>query len=180
MDMSISQTPERGFTLIGVVVALLLLTTVTISLSHLLATRNRAVETGRQTLVAANLAREGLELVRIKRDDNWLAGDGRSWVAGLCDTGSTAFTLDTAMVRAGSPVGPQGSAALWIGDNGEFTHQEPVNRTTSAFSRLLSLDCTSAQNDPAFIIVTSTVHWTDVGGQHSVELREKLFNWQPV
>lgn len=72
---------ERGFTLVEVIVMMAVLT---IGIVGTLAVANVAVQSGtrnEQRVVAANLAREGVELVRAIRDSNWAAaaeGSGAS------------------------------------------------------------------------------------------------------
>src|SRR3989344_1098546 len=89
---------QRGFSVIEVIVAIAILASAGVALWILSAISLRTVRIARQELIAANLAQEGIEIVRNIRDSNWLDDrraddDGTncapappvSWRDGLCN-----------------------------------------------------------------------------------------------
>lgn len=166
---------NKGFSLIEVLVALAFLTIVSLSVIQLVTRARQAAEVARQDFVAANLAREGLELVRAVRDTNWFASSDRSlWIQDdMCDT----FTYDSEMLREGADVGSEAVADLYIQDNDEWTHSAAGESTP--YQRVLTVDCNDKDSDPAFVTVTAEVRWQNRGLPHEVVLKEKLYNWLP-
>ncbi len=70
---TVSRSSETGFTILGVVVAV---TKTVIVVEAIALLTVRTLSTGRTTkerIIATNLAREGIELVRSVRDDNWFS-----------------------------------------------------------------------------------------------------------
>lgn len=68
-------TFEQGQTLIETIVAIFILTmALTSGLTVGIYVLN-ATSTGQNQIIAASLAREGVEVIRMMRDSNWLAGD---------------------------------------------------------------------------------------------------------
>src|SRR5688572_32835373 len=64
---------EQGFTLLGVIFALAFVVTVVTALGLLTARTIRAGRLSEERFIATALAREGIELVRALRDENWFA-----------------------------------------------------------------------------------------------------------
>ncbi len=182
-----SSADQHGFTLIGVMVATVILSALSITVAQVMSRAEPLVDMGREQFIAANLAREGLELVRAVRDTNWLSGDDRSqWLAGgLCNDSDTSyfdtdrrFTLDVDMVRNFEGVGDFEQSQLSIQDNGLWTHAANAGTATS-YHRVLSIDCSTKESEPPFVIVTSQVAWQSRGQERQVVVKEKLYNWLP-
>jgi len=178
---------HSGFTLIGVMVAVVILGVLILTVAQVMTRAEPVVDTAREQFIAAGLAREGLELVRAVRDTNWFSQDDRSrWLAeGLCDDQDTSFydtdrrfTLDVNMVRTGSGVGDAQQATLFMQPNGLWVHTESGNERTP-YQRVLSIDCSNKDSDPPQVLVASQVTWDSRGQARQVEVREKLFNWLP-
>jgi len=168
-----SKFSNQGITLIGVLIAISILSLTIVGLGRSLVARKDVVGAGREKLIAASIAREGLELARALRDDNWLSQN--DWTTQLCDNAS--FTIDAATVRNKNDLGSSDDAELFIADDGgEWLHDQNAG-PSSGYNRLINIDCAEKDNDPAFITVTSKVTWTSRGHDNNVEIKEKLFNW---
>ena len=63
---------SRGETLLEVIVALLVLTIGSASATSLIVTSIRANQFNKDSLIALNLAQEGIEYMRNLRDTNWI------------------------------------------------------------------------------------------------------------
>lgn len=170
------QSKQNGFSLIEVLVALAFLTIISLSVIQLLTRSQQAAEIAREDFVATNLAREGLELVRDVRDTNWFSTVDRSlWIdQEMCNA---PFTYDAASLRNHEPVGSQSQSQLYIQTNGEWAHT-PTGEATQ-YDRILTVNCSEKDNDPAYVTVQSRVTWLNRGQPHDVVLQEKLYNWLP-
>ena len=188
--MVISNLPnnsQRGFTLIGLLIAALILSVIALAASGLLTQANQTANTARQQFIALNLAREGLELVHAVRDTNWFTSDDRSlWLEhGLCTTNGVSstdsnrqFLIDAKRVQNSDTVLPVASGALYLepGTN-EWTHD--VTSIPTPYKRIMSIDCSQKDSDPAVVTVTSTVSWPEGNKTRTVILKEQLYNWLP-
>lgn len=152
-----------GFTLLETIVALaVILTAMAGPIS--LATRGIfSAKFARSRLLSANLAQEGIELVRKIRDDNILVD--REWDTGI---GIGDWQIDV----LSSDFSPFVSAKLLRdSDTGLY------NYTTGAetlFIRRVSI--TKPGTDQ--ITVVSHVTWTEGGVPREMTLRETLYNWR--
>lgn len=188
---------RQGFTLLSVLIAALVVATGSVAVTQLVIRSDRVAVVAAQRFVAVQLAREGLELVRVRRDDNWLArgvAPARTWVAGLCDPGDDVtfigvrhIALDPQMLRTGTPVIDIDPTATGAGGlfaipfsaavrAGEWTHQALAEATPSGYNRLIDIDC--AQKDRT-ITVTSMIRWNSRGQEQLVTLKEQLYDWLP-
>jgi len=75
----------KGFTLLEVIIAIAILIVGLIGLMVLVSATISASSVSASRLLAANLAQEGIELVRGIRDSNWL--QGQAWDTGIGRTG---------------------------------------------------------------------------------------------
>lgn len=156
-------------------------------------------------VVAGNLAREAVEVVRSIRDANWLSD--RSWDTGLEGTGwdytgvpvfnpaanawSMDFTVDD-MDDAGAAVyrypATSGSATEGLYVQAAST---PPNTSPSGFRRMITLDaiCGDGSVQPSGLTcgllgkvgarVVAEVTWIRSGGStRSVTVQEDLYDWR--
>jgi len=81
-----SNLDQTGQTLIETIVAIFLLTTALSTGIGLAIYAFNTSNTSRNEIIASNLAREGIEVVRMMRDTNWLEGDdkGPPWDLQAC------------------------------------------------------------------------------------------------
>lgn len=183
---------QRGLSLLDVLLASTIIAVGTIATARLMAQSQHFSLSGRDTFIASNLTREGLELVRAVRDTNWFLarGDGRHWTTGLCDPGSDSsftgqreFTLDATQARRLEPVGDIAHADLFLTDAGEWTHRPTSQKTR--FRRRVSVDCQFKNGNPNHakntesITVTATVAWQQDEKDRSLVIKEILYNWLP-
>ncbi|HOX97132.1 MAG TPA: prepilin-type N-terminal cleavage/methylation domain-containing protein [bacterium] len=103
---------KKGFGLVELVMAMLILSIALVGLLNLMAYLVRASQVNKEMIIALNLAREGVEVIRNVRDGNWLnacptwggscshwttAGGTRTccqWDSGLNSGGDHTLTLD--------------------------------------------------------------------------------------
>lgn len=186
MDSLTNSKKSEGFTLIGVLVAAIIIVMGTLATTRLLGTTERFAGLGRENFIAINSAREGLELVRAMRDTNWFTNEDRTfWLDhGICRTDTTTFsdtkrqfTVDPSVVRNNDTV-TLGDIRLYVNaTNNEWTHTASDKLTP--FSRIITVDCSQAEAEVARVTVESKVTWTSRGQEREVSVKEVFFNWLP-
>ena len=143
-------------------------------------------------IIANNLAREGIEVVRSMRDENWLSGE--QWNQGFSDPGGTSNRTLVEFNETQNTWSLNFNFAddsLYISPDGVYSHEE-TGSTKSSYARFVDLDniCADSSGNEriAFpclageqqvgIKVTSRVAWTERGRQHAVTLEELLYAWK--
>lgn len=153
---------KKGFSLVGVMIAITMIIVGVLAVYALTSSIFKVERISNNRFVATLLAREGIELVRQKRDDNWLdiatelredpSGDlaGYTWKKGICDGSelpSSTFGIFSMTVTA-----------------------EPDDCTPE--------DISDEADSPEPIKITSTVSWNEQGSERSLELIEYLYDWR--
>lgn len=172
--------------------------TITLTYSNLQGSRASVMQ-----ITAANLAREGIEVVRNIRDENWLQKN--NWLFGLksqvpctpaCDVGLLRFDEKTKIWQIIFPSGLFVDGQLYLNDNDIYTHDNtgritPYSRTVQIRDSLCQLKdpphniislsppgaCDVNRYNPVGINVISTVQWQEDGRLRSYSLEEFLYNW---
>ncbi|HQT82535.1 MAG TPA: prepilin-type N-terminal cleavage/methylation domain-containing protein [Candidatus Paceibacterota bacterium] len=186
-----------GFTLIETMVAVTILT---LSVAGPLYTADRAIvaaQTASAQLTASYLAQEGVEYVRMLRDDDYLntyytpgATDVSitAWTAFLTEIApcaATACMLDPlksagvgptdALIQltTGTPQTLYDATPLYLLSNGEYT-QQSGSGTKQVFTRIVQAAAVSATEEA----VTSTVTWPFHDTTYKVTVTDHLTQWQ--
>lgn len=190
-----------GQGLMEVIVAIAIITTgitgtVTLTYSNL-----RSNETSINQIIAANLAREGIEVVRNIRDENWLQGN--FWLLGLKNITSNTtdydgnINFDKTTKRWSLDLTPNGINAgrLYLDTDGVYSHN--TTGTITPYWRNVEVRVTmcqfknnrnnivevagNCQNygawNPIGIKVISQVQWQEKGQTKNYRLEENLYNW---
>jgi len=143
-----------GLILVGLVAALTLVTTSLFYSSNI-----------QNCLIAANLAAEGIEVIRNIRDNNWL--QDIPWDSWLVDNGDyqVAYNSTTHLsAYYGQPILFDQATNLYSYDSGVAT----------PFVRKISITNLSDNE----IKITSTVTWRSRGISHESSAEDRLFNWK--
>lgn len=149
-------------------------------------------------LLAANLAREGIEIVRNRRDSNWLPRG--VWDQGLeSGTDYTAAPLFAAATNIWTlDFTPNdinhNYARVWRASGIYFQSAAaaPPGASLTPYRRLVQMDeicqdktvvtsgasCNGAINPKIGIRIQSTVEWNAKDETHSLVAEERLFNWR--
>lgn len=197
---------RRGQSFIEAMVALTIIITSVSSALALVQSSLTSSSVGGTQIVASNLAREGVEIVRSIRDSNWLAGG--SFKDGLTyGTDKTAIpVLDKASGSWSLTLAPlamtDALAALYLDTDGGYVHAGSMVPGTSAtpYRRLLTVNYICRENSTgAETIVTvpnascppstthtfvglevqSAVRWTVAGGSsRNLTVTERLYDWR--
>lgn len=157
---------------------------------------NRTQSVDRNLLVATQLAREGVEVVRSIRDSNWLAG--RAWSDGLvaADGDRTAVVWPNVGQQANPTLidfTPNTLADAPLYDHLTYWDHDPTGASSLGFDRLITLAplCTDDLSalvpvdgqgcDPEKYLgvkVTAVVGWHDSDRARQYELVEYLYDWR--
>jgi hypothetical protein len=158
--------------------------------------------------VAANLAREGIESVAIKRNDNWMkgiafdsglsSGTDYTFVASF-DPAALAWTYDfepnsisDSLTRIYRYVSGANSGLMV---QGTTATPQPADTAYSGYDRLVAADlicydgsvetmaasgstCGALTPGKIGLRVTSTVQWTEHNGVHSTSAVETFYDWR--
>ncbi len=198
MDMdNHSLSLQQGMSLIGMLVAIFILVAVAATVTRLMAHTEQTVGQAQEKFVAANLAREGLELVQAQRDSNWFAptptecietageaGRDTCWAVALCGVGGDdtsseyQFTIDydPAAGILALPVIHEDQAQLYIDPTTSlWTHVTSPQPTR--YRRLLTADCSQQNAEIPIVTVASRVTWDSRGQEQNIVVHERLYNW---
>ncbi|MDD5043129.1 MAG: hypothetical protein PHD51_00460 [Patescibacteria group bacterium] len=187
---------ERGQGLLETVIALSIIVTGLVGALSLAVANLASSSDSGQRIIAGNLAREAVEVIRNKRDSNWLGS--KPWDDGLY------FADDppgdhSAIVKMVS----EGEARNWILDFGpdnindsaaglkleEYLYNSEAGESTN-FSRLVTIDeiCSdytilteesgSSCEEKIGLRVLAEIKWTDRGRPHSLVAEDRLYNWR--
>ena len=197
---NLNSKTQAGQSLVEMIVALAIILTgligaLTLTISNLSASGEAGTR-----VVATNLAREGIDVVRNIRDTNWLKNS--SWDDLLYD--GADYTAIAVFNPAADPVWQLNFTPSAIGEaaakfylsveNLYLQDVAPPAGTKTLYSRLLTLDpiclnlatktesitggsCVGGE-EKIGIRVKSEVAWTESGRSHSIVLEDKLYNWR--
>lgn len=195
---------HRGQGLLEAIVAMGILSTAIAASLTLATTALRAEGDAADMVVAGNLAREGIEVVRGLRDQNW--NSGGVWDGGLSSdtdyTGTAVFDPATGLwsldfepnlvtdedARIYRRVTASGGAVSGIFQQAA---SQPSGTVPSGFYRLLSLNpiCRdvggytvitsgSCATEKVGVQVLSRVRWSRGGRTHELLAEERMYNWR--
>jgi prepilin-type N-terminal cleavage/methylation domain-containing protein len=158
---------RAGFTLVEVMIALFVLAVGTISMINILSQVIGTTKDTQDRVVAANLAQEGIELVRAIRADNWI--NGQPYDTGLGD-GSGCVDYDDPVVVYGC-----GDDALYQDPtSGIYSHTDDgVDDIRTKFGRTITITGSADEDGAPFLLVTATASWP---GQTLI-VEDHLYDW---
>jgi len=167
---------SAGFTLLETIVVLLIMAVGLVAIINLTADSLRAQTLNRNTLIAYQLAQEGMDLVRNVRDTNWTRNDPQ-WndhiggsLAGIC------YKVDyrhlNPMPLASCDIS---QAKLQVASTTGFYLHDSAS-PDSPFSRMVEItaDSSSAPSSTVSILI----QWVDQGATHKYQLDSQLYNWK--
>lgn len=153
-----------GFTLIEALVAMVVLTTALIPALLLAGSSVDTATRIKNNFVAANLAQEGVEVVRVLRDNNWFNDTATPFDQGL-DAGTYEVAWDSNAVQASLD-----RFLKYDSTNGLYNYTAGAD---SIFKRTITVTVVSANE----LRVDSEVRWQEKGGIRSVKVESHLYDW---
>jgi len=158
-----SWSKNKGFTLIEAMVALVVLT-VALGPSLILTTNiNNTAVIVKNNLIAANLAQEGLEVIRGMRDTNWF--NGSSFDSGLSN--------GTYRVQWNS------GSVITLGTNPPIKEDNGLYNYSTGNNTIFRRTITILKINSGELRIISEVTWEERGGRmRSINAESHLFNWK--
>lgn len=160
--LPIKSNKQNGFTLIEALIALVILS-IGISPALILSSNLSATASvAKNNLIAANLAQEGVEVVRSLRDTNWF--NGVAYNTGLAD-GIYRIEWDSDSLI------PLGTDPPLKVNNGLYNYSAGQD---TIFKRTLTLTSINA----ADLRIISDITWTERGRIKNIKVESHLFDWK--
>lgn len=164
---------EKGFTVIEMVIAIVLLSVAVIGVYNAFS-RILIVTAGiNDNFIAAYLAQEGVEIARNIRDNNWIAGADWNDKFSVCNPDCIA-EYDSTIFQGWT------GQNLYLTSDGFYTYTQTGN-TETKFKRKISI--TPVEKDDGettevyALKVAVTVYWDEKGVQDSLTAEDHLYNW---
>lgn len=155
---------KNGFSLLEIIIAVFFVGVILVPFVSVIVFTVSANRYANHRLIAANLAQEGIEIVRNIRDSqmDWTAWYGRS-AAEIDGDYSVQYASDNLSAFTDNP--------LKLNISGFYNY---IAGASTLFSRKISLKKLSVNE----IQVIATVSWKERGITQSVVTEDRLFNWQ--
>ncbi len=168
------KTALSGFTLIEVTVATALLMMTFGGLMTLMIVGRESSVSVKNNLIASNLAREGVVLVRAKRDKNYVVSDPAFTAISDLD-GTYMFTIDYQNTITEVTSGGVKDTAVLNLLNNYYSYSEDPGATPTVFKRLITT--TYHDETPPYLTVESSVFWKQDNKQHTETVVDELTDW---
>ncbi len=162
---------KKAFTLIEVITILFIISLGMIGVLSLIVQNIQSQSLNKNTLIAYQLAQEGIEMIREVRDTNWR--EARPWRTKL-DSG--IYYMDYTETSSGPHLAPTENKSygnLKQDANGMYKNNLSAGGSASGFSRLISI-----KDYDGGIQVKSTIYWSDHGREYVYYLETLLYNWR--
>lgn len=154
---------STGFTIVEALVALVVLT---VALGPALILTSNVSSTAaavKNNLIAANLAQEGIEVVRGIRDTNWFAGNA-------FDNGLSGGTYRVEW---------NSSSVLSLGSNPPIKENNGLYNYTSGTDTVFRRTITISKINASELRIISEITWLERGNRaRSIKAESHLFNWK--
>jgi len=163
---------KKGFTLLEVMIAIFL---VTVGIVGVFALINKsAVQMGASpnSLIAAYLAQEGIEIVRNIRDTNWIETPTVFWDDGLTLGNNSADYNDLFL----TPI-PRGVAPPYLNTDTNGYYSYDVANNPTIFRRNIIISKIPLAGSEYALKVLVDVSWTEKGKINNVKVEDHLYNW---
>ncbi len=157
---------QEGMTLIEMLVSLVVLTVGLIPIFSVIVSSSNLATRAKNNLIAANLAQEGIEVVRAIRDKAWLEG-----VPYDRDLSNGDYLVSW----NSSTLTPYDSEAYLKFDSNSGLYSLVAGIDTIFKRKISVLKVVSACN--CEVSVTSAVTWSERGQNKSVTVEDHLFDW---
>lgn len=181
---------KRGLSLLEMVVVIGIVTVSLVSISSLMTQSIQAQNINHNYLIASMLAQEGLELVRNKRDTNWLR-PGWDWKTGnnpgtdvdiFQFVNGQTYAISSGTIDSTVNNISDAGAVLYQSIYGHYTHDTTGNSLYTGadptiFSRLITVDDLGGETD--ILEIVCTVQWELRGKIYKYEAATKSYNWFP-
>ncbi|MDP3696477.1 MAG: prepilin-type N-terminal cleavage/methylation domain-containing protein [Candidatus Taylorbacteria bacterium] len=172
-------TGQAGLTLVEALVTLVVLSLGLIPALAIVSSSVRIAALIENNLIAANLAQEGVEIIRSLRDANWFAVPARSFDNGLVIGSVGQWRVEWNTNWATNPPQAAGTNPPLKLDSvtGTYTYASCPTCADTGFKRHVTVTKTT---DPCGckLIVVSRVDWTQHRSTRTINVESHLFDWK--
>ena len=166
----ITEREKKAFTLIEIITVLLVISIGMVGVLSLIVQNIQSQVINKDTLIAYQLAQEGVELIREVRDTNWR--NSLNWRTQLADGNYYMDFSNPAPISAPALDKIYGNLKQ---DATGFYYNNPYPLATgSLFSRIITI---STQGDTG-MLVKSNVYWTEHGKNYVYSIEAQLYDWE--
>jgi len=167
---------QSAFTLIEIMAVVLIVAIGLVGTSQLVVQSLQAQTINRSTIIAYQLAQEGIELVRYIRDTNWLEG-ASSWDEGL-ERGVYCIDYRDPVLK---PTTDSANCRLYQDANDWYIHPTVTAESNNAsqFTRSIVIDDSNYVGlEDQSLLVMVYIEWYENGRQYRYAMGTELFNWR--
>jgi len=165
--ISNSNVNEKGTTLIEALVAILILVFGIVPSLAVILTGNAFSYSIRNSLIASNLAQEGVEVVRAMRDANWF--NNQPFDTGLSDGAyRLEWNSDVLLSESGNP-------PLKITLAGLYNYSSGIDTTFRRRVLITKIDPLGCNCE---LRIITEVTWPERGRTKTIQVESHLFNWR--
>jgi len=168
---------KSAFSIIEIMAVVFIVTIGMVGMMNLIGQSIRVQRLNEHTLVAYQLAQEGIELVRVIRDDNWLAEEINS-VEFINAMNPGSYCIDYSNVELGSNI--NSPCRLYLNSNDFYVHTDSIDSTETPYSRLIIIEEyieEGSEEENYAVAVTVKITWEDVSGILEYEAETRLYDW---
>lgn len=171
---------NNGFGLIEVTVSIYIITMGLLGLMSLVLQNLQVQHINKNSIIASQLAQEGIELVRNVRDNNWRT-EGSDWKDDIyTELGENNYIIDyrgRTSIQTGLSGVNDSNARLYIHNSGAnegfYTHSTN-NTTETFFYRIINVE----KYANIYLTIKSIIYWEERGRPHKYIVETKLYNWK--
>lgn len=162
---------KKAFSIIEIMAVVFIITIGMVGMMNLIGQSIRVQRLNEHTLIAYQLAQEGIELVRLIRDNNWLAEESDDFISVMAPGN---YCLDYFDVNLNSSANP---CILYLNNNNFYVH-ESSNNIETPYSRLITIEEYDGEvEDGVAVNVLVKISWDDVSGTFEYEAETRLYDW---
>lgn len=162
---------QSGFSLLEIVVAIFIIVMGMVGVVSLITQNIQVQYINRNNLIASQLAQEGLELIRNKRDKNWLENNG--WLSGITPGAYRVdYTGYISLVSSMEETRLQQRDDL--GQEGYYWYNADDSNTI--FNRMITTS--QPESSPELLNVSCLIQWKDRGQTYQYIADTVLYNWK--
>lgn len=172
---------QSGFTLVEILISAFILTVAVGSVMALIMTNLQAISGTKRSVVAANLAQEGVEIVRALRDTNWI--ENLPYDAGNIGINGTYCANYNSLILM-NPCPDLQYKLYWNSTDRVYTHISAGNSATPyereiRITRIPNPEDPDPQgDDPDVLQVESVVRYQVRDVTRSIIVEDHLYDWR--
>jgi len=172
----------KGFTIMEIMVSIYIISIGLIGIYSLISQNIKVKYINSNTLIAVQLAQEGIELTRNIRDNNWLtmdiSGNPIPYYSNIAtQNGNKKFNInyDLTLTSGITNIDDAGCSLYINSSNGLYTSSSTAPNIKTMFNRMIE---TNNFDTSSSTEVISTIQWKDKGRKLTYTIKTILYDWR--